>query len=173
MGRALAPRLAALGTHVMGVTRRPQTSLEGVEELFTLDQLPELLSRSDFVVVAIPLTAETRGMINESVFEQMKETAFLIDLSGRPSLFDYPALVHAIEEKWIAGICTQPSGYQPGLGMPPVDSKFWQLDNVVVSPCRGTSQEEAETGLDLFFKNLRRFQAGQPLEGLVYKQAGY
>ena len=173
MGQALAPRAAALGTRVVAATRRRRGSMEGVDRSYTMDRLLEFLETSDFVVVALPVTAETRGMIDDTVFRHMKESAFLIDISGRPTLFDYRALVRAVQERRIAGICTQPAGHHPEIGMPPIDSDFWQMKNVVVTPCRGTSREQVAAGLDLFFDNLRRFEAGQPLLGLVDKQAGY
>ena len=173
MGQALAPRAAALGTRVVAATRRRLGPIDGVDRSYTMDKLPEFLETSDFVVVALPVTAQTRGIIDDKVFRHMKQSAFLIDISGRPTLFDYRALERAVREKRIAGICTQPAGHHPELGMPPIDSDFWQMNNVVVTPCRGTSSEQVAAGLDLFFDNLRRFESGQPLLGLVDKQAGY
>ena len=141
--------------------------------MFAAEELQELLATSDFVVVSVPLTADTRNMVGESFLRGMKSTAFLIDLSGRPQIYDYGAVVRAIRGKWIAGVCLQPSGYHPEVGMPTPDSPFWELENVVVTPCRVASREMQEASLALFFANLRRLQAGQPLEGLVDKAAGY
>lgn len=173
MGRALAQRANALGMRVVGARRQSTAVPDGVERVFPPARLGEMLDVSDYVVVAVPQTDDTNGMIDERVLGQMRKTAFLIDVSGRATIYDYPALVQAIEEEWIAGVCLQPSGYQPDLDMPPLESAFWARKNVVVSPCRGTSREQEELCLSLFFENLRRFQAGQALEGLVDKEAGY
>jgi phosphoglycerate dehydrogenase-like enzyme len=173
MGQALAPRAAALGMRVLSATRTPRGATDGVQRSYTVALMDEFLGQLDFVVVAVPSTPRTRGMMGESVFRAMKQTAWVIDISGRLPIFDYPALVGAIEQGRIAGICTQPSGYDPDRGMPPRESDFWRRDNVYVSPCRGTSREQEAAGLDLFFDNLRAFETGAPLDGLVDKVAGY
>jgi phosphoglycerate dehydrogenase-like enzyme len=173
MGSALAMRANALGMRVVGTRRSVKTIPQGVERLFPQDRVGDMLGISDYVVVAVPQTSYTDGMVGETVLRSMKDTAFLIDVSGRASIFDIPALVRAIEERWISGVCLQPSGHHPDMGMPPLESTFWKRPNVVVTPCRGTSVEQSELCLGLFFENLRRFEAGQPLEGLVDKEAGY
>ena len=173
MGTALALRARSLGVRVVATARRIREAPEGVDRVFAAEELPELLGTSDFVVVSVPLTADTRNMVGESFLRGMKPTAFLIDLSGRPPIYNYGAVVRAIQEKWIAGVCLQPSGHHPDVGMPKADSPFWELDNVVVTPCRVTSWEIEEASMTLFFGNLRRLQAGQPLDGLVDKAAGY
>ena len=173
MGQALAPRAAALGMRVLSATRTPRAAMDGVQVSYTVEQMDEFLERLDFLVVAVPSTPQTRGMIDESVFGAMKQTAWIVDISGRIPIFDYPALVRAIEHDRIAGICTQPSGHDPDQGMPAQGSPFWRRDNVYVSPCRGTSREQVAAGLDLFFDNLRAFEANEPLDGLVDKRAGY
>ena len=171
MGQALAPRANGLGMRVFGTARRSRTPPEGVERMFDGDRLMEMLGISDFVVVAVPINDETRGMIDEQVLKGMKETAYLIDCSGRTALFDYPALERAVSQEWIAGVCLQPSG--GGTDVPPAGSTFWKRENVVVTPCRGTSAEQEEECLALFFENLRLFEAGRPLKGLVDKKSGY
>jgi phosphoglycerate dehydrogenase-like enzyme len=173
MGQALAPRAAALGMRVLSATRTPRAAADGVQRSYTVERMDEFLEPLDFLVVAVPSTPQTRGMIGESVFGAMKRTAWVVDISGRIPIFDYPALVRAIERGEIAGICTQPSGHDPDQGMPPEGSDFWRRDNVYVSPCRATSREQVAAGLDLFFDNLRAFEANEPLEGLVDKPAGY
>ena len=173
MGRALAVRASCLGLRVLATARRPQPAPPGVDRMLPKADLPELLRESDYVAVSVPSTPETTRMVGESFLKNMKETAYLIDLSGRTGIFDWEPLVRAVEEGWIAGVCLQPSGHDAELGMPHLESPFWERDNVVVTPCRITSREMHERGLDLFFGNLRRLQDGEPLEGLVDKQAGY
>ena len=173
MGKALAPRAAALGMRVLAATRTPRPTDDGVSESFTADRLPEFLAESDFLVVALPVTPQTKGMVAGPVFENMKDSAFVIDASARATLFDWPALVRAIDGGNIGGFCTQPSGLHPDLGMPGIESDFWQRDNVFVSPCRTTSNEQVAAGLDLFFENMRHFEAGEEMLGIVDRKAGY
>ena len=173
MGQALARRASALGMRVVGVRRMGKTVPDGVERLLPAEQLPEAFAMSDYVAVAVPQTEKTHGMIGEAALRQMRQSAYLIDLSGRSTIYDFPALVRAVQEGWIAGVCLQPSGYSPELGMPPPESRFWDLPNVVVTPCRGTSREQEQLCLSLFFDNLRLLERGLALEGLVDKAAGY
>ena len=173
MGRTIARVCSSLGMRVLGTARRPRRRVDSVDELFSADRLPELLSASDFVVLAVPLTGETRSFMGRSQLRTMKPSAYLIDSSGRPPLFDYAALERALEEGWIAGVCVQPSGRHPDVRMPAANSRFWKRPQMVVTPCRGTSREQEDAVLDLFFRNLKRFRQGRPLEGLVDKRAGY
>ncbi|MCY4528981.1 MAG: D-2-hydroxyacid dehydrogenase, partial [Chloroflexi bacterium] len=101
----------------------------------------------------------------------MKRGAFILDCSGRPSLYDYGALERALESGQLGGVCLQPAGDSPG--MPPDDSAFWKRDNVVVTTCRGTSSEQENLCIGLFFDNLRRFESERPLLGMVDKAGGY
>ncbi len=173
MGQALAQRAGCLGISVLGTARKARAATDWVEQTFAFEDRCTLLKRSDFVVIAIPLTPEARGFFGEPELQSMKETAYLIDCSGRPPLFDYPALETALRDGVIGGACLQPSGEQPGVPIPPSDSTFWELDNVIVTPCRATSREQEEACIELFFANLGRYERGQSLEGAVDKEAGY
>ena len=173
MGRVLAEKASCLGMRVLALTRTSRNIPDCVESSFRPDELSELAACCDFVVVAVPVTRQTRGMIDESVLRSMKSDAFLIDCSGRPQLFDYHALERAIMEDRIAGVCLQPGGASPEQYIPTRDAPFWRRENVVVSPCRGTSAETERKALSLFFDNLDRFERREPLLGLVDKQAGY
>lgn len=170
MGQALSERASKLGLKVLGTTRYKRTDTPiGVDKMFDKDDISELLSTSDFIVIAVPNTKETQGIVNKSLLSQMKKTSYLIDISGRAPIFNYPDLQQAIEENWIAGVSLQPSGHDPNLGMPPIESDFWKRDNVVVTTCRVTSNDASK----MFLDNLRRFQKGTPMEGIVNKKAGY
>ena len=173
MGGALAARAKSLGLRVLATARTTREAPTGVDRMVPLQKLPELLEQSDYVVVSVPSTPETAGMIDENFLRSMKQSAFLIDLSGRTSVYDWPALESAIEGGSISGVCLQPSGHDPELGMPPTDSAFWDRENVVVTPCRITSIEMGARGLELVVENLHRLNDGRPLEGLVDKRAGY
>ena len=173
MGLALADRAQLLGMRVWGLVRTPRAKPASVDGLFTPEQRAEVLGQADFVVLAVPITAATEGTVNDEFLRQMQSSAFLIDCSGRPPLFVYPDLVEAVERERIAGVALQPGGVDQTLGTPPVDAPFWRNPKVVVSPCRGTSRQTTQKGVDLFFENLRRFEAGEPLFGLVDKAAGY
>lgn len=167
IGRELARKVRCLQMCVIGMTRHPHDVMPDVDELLLPDQLPRLLAASDFVVVAVPNTPETQGLIGEAELRQMNETTYLIDISGRDALFDWEALVRALKERWIAG-----ADLQINRPLPP-DSPLWELDNVILSQYSANSHEQYERCMDRFCENLRRYREGRPLLGLVDKAAGY
>ena len=173
MGTALAKKADGLDMRVLAVTRTPRPAPQHVHETFTADQRAKVLSQSDYVVIAVPSTPQTRSMIDETFLRETNDTAYLIDCTGRSALFDYHALERAINEHWIAGVSLEPGGPPDGQYMPPADAPFWQHESVVVTPCRATSAELKQKAIDLFFDNLQRFENGRPLRGLVDQQAGY
>jgi len=166
IGRELARKARCLEMRVIGMTRQAYDLSDYVDELLLPDQLPQLLSESDFVVVCVPITPETEGLIGETELRQMKETAYLIDISGRDRLYDYQALVRALREDWIAGADLQSPELAP-------DSPLWDLDNLIISRFSANSVENHILCMDRFIENLRRYRQGEPLLGLVDKSAGY
>ena len=172
MGSAVAQRARAMGMRVLGLTRTPRKD-DVADGLYTADQQAIFLGACDFVVIAVPVTPATEGIVDTAFLQQMKSSAYLIDSSGRSVLFDYGALVAAISEDTIAGVALQPGGASDELGVPPVGDPFWLRPNVFVTPCRGTSVQTSARARDLILDNLRRADAGEPLLGLVDKVAGY
>jgi len=168
IGRALAQKARCFEMQVIGMTRQAHDLSHYVDELLLPDQLPKLLSESDFVVVCVPITPETEGLIGETELRQMKETAYLIDISGRDRLYDYQAVARALREGWIAGADLDLQGTE----LAP-DSPLWDLDNVIISRSVANSVENYALCTERFIENLRRYQDGRPLLGLVDKSAGY
>ena len=105
IGRALAAKASCLGIRVLALTRAPGRDTEGVDGFFQSDGMAQWASHCDFVVIAIPVTSQTLGMINESLLGAMKPEAFLIDCSDISALIDYQALERAVMEDRIAGVC--------------------------------------------------------------------
>ena len=171
IGQALAPRAKAMGMRVVGTSRRSRKAPDGVDRMYRMDEAVDMVTECDFVAVAVPETPETEDIVSEGLLAGMKRGTFILDCSGRPSLYDYGALDRALASGFLGGVCFQPAGESPG--MPRDDSDFWKRENVVVTTCRGTSSEQEEWCVGLFFENLRRFESGRPLLGLVDKTAGY
>jgi phosphoglycerate dehydrogenase-like enzyme len=165
MGREIAKRARCFEMHVIGLARRPRACPDYLDEVLLPEQLPHLLASSDFVVVAVPNTPATQGMIGEAELRAMKKTAYLVDVSGRSVLYDLEALMRALREGWIAGASLQM--------VPEPDSPLWDLEKLLIAFHRATSQEQYDRFIDLFCENLRRYLQGQPLLGLVDKVAGY
>lgn len=133
------------------------------------DGLHEMLGQCDFVVLAAPLTPETRHMIDETALRVMRPHAYLVNIA-RGGLVDEAALVRALREGWIAGAGLDVFEQEPL----PASSPLWQLDNVILSPhVAGFSLQYDELATDLFAENLRRYLAGAPLLNRVDKEKGY
>lgn len=165
IGAEVAKRARAFGMRVVGITRTPRPLPDYVDELLAVDQLPQLMSASDFVVVAVPNSRQTRGIVGERMLRSMKQTAYLIDVSGRPALYDMEELTRALQERWIAGAALQI--------VPEDDSPLWDLDNLIISYHRACSVEQYDACIALFCENLLRFRTDQPLLGMVDKVVGY
>jgi phosphoglycerate dehydrogenase-like enzyme len=170
IGRQLARVAQALDMHVIGTRRSVHApTVEDGVEVFPPDALPDVLARGDFVVVCLPLTSETEGAIGERELRLMKPTAYLVAV-GRGRVIDEAALLHCLQEGWIAGAALDVFAQRP---LPP-ESPFFDLPNVILTPhMSGISANYYERMVALFCDNLRRYLAGEPLLSLVDKQKGY
>ena len=183
IGREIARICQALGAQVLATKRDLKTLdaggyvLEGMgdlqadipERLYPPQALPSMASECDFLVLTVPLTPETRGLVNAKVFESMKDTAYLIDVS-RGGVVDQGALVEALREETIAGAALDVYPVEPL----PESSPLWELPNVILSPhVAGTSGQYLERAADLFAKNLRRYVANEPLLNRYDSKRGY
>ncbi len=137
--------------------------------LYPPQAVASMASECDFLVVTVPLTPETRGMIDRRVLERMKPSAYLIDIS-RGGVVDHGALVEALKEGSIAGAALDVYPVEPV----PEGSPLWDLPNVILSPhVAGASQHYFERAVDLFADNLRRYLSEQPLLNRYDPERGY
>jgi phosphoglycerate dehydrogenase-like enzyme len=172
MGRRIADLCRAFDMNVLGTARRAPGPEAFRGAFYAPDAIGEMLSAADFVVLAIPSTPETKAFVRQDLLQVFKPGAWLIDVSSRPALFDYPAVRQAIESGRLGGLMLQPCGpNSPGAPLP--DDPFWQRENVIVCPSRGVSTEQEAQSVALFGENLLRLEHGQPMRGVVDKTAGY
>lgn len=137
--------------------------------LYPYQALQSMLKDCDFVVVAAPLTPETRGMIGINELTSMKPTAFLINMA-RGGVVDQAALQQVLQERKIAGAALDVFSEEPL----PSNSPLWKLPNVIISPhVGGMSLHYNQRAIDLFVENLRRYVAGTPLLNQFDPQKGY
>lgn len=171
---AIGHRIAALARAfemTVLATRRSATErtvVDGVE-IHPTAELRQVLARADVVVVCLPLTGETAGLIGEAELRAMKPTAYLVSV-GRGPVIDEVALLRALREGWIGGAGLDVFSQRP---LPP-DSPFFDLPNVIMTPhMSGVSDGYARRGAALFRENLRRYLAGEELVNVVDKEKGY
>jgi phosphoglycerate dehydrogenase-like enzyme len=169
IGAQIARRAHAFGVRVMAVDPK---DMERPACVFSLDKpakLMELLPKADVVMLACPLTAETRGVIGEKQLKAMKETAYLINI-GRGELVQTPALVEALEGKKIAGAGLDVTDPEPL----PEGHALTKMAKVVLSPHVGGDSDGATARRwRLVRENVRRFVAGERLLCVVDKEKGY
>lgn len=169
IGQQTARVAAAFGMRVLGVRRNPEAGAPGVEAMFGPDRLLDALAEGDAVVVTLPLTRETRGMIGERELRAMKPTACLINV-GRGGVIDEEALIRALREGWIAAAGLDVFAEEPLAE----DSPLWGMDNVLItSHYAGLTPVYDERAMAIFVDNLRRYRAGEPLHHVVDKKLGY
>lgn len=168
IGQAIAERAAAFGMRIYGSRRHPRP-MPGVERVVGMDGWRALLPEADYLVLAAPLTEETRGMIDAAALAALKPTAYLINIA-RGGLIDEPALLAALGAGQIAGAALDTFEQEP---LPP-ESPLWDAPNVLITPhATAGSPRMRERQIDLFLENLRRFLNGEPLLNVVDKSAGY
>jgi phosphoglycerate dehydrogenase-like enzyme len=169
IGERTAQVAAAMGMHVLGVRRDPRIGAPGVEAMFGPDDLLDLMPQADFVVVTVPLTEETRGMIAERELQAMKPTAFIVNI-GRGGTIEEEALIEALREGRLAGAGLDVFETEPL----PSDSPLWGLENVIItSHYAGITPHYHERALAVFLDNLERYVAGKPLRNVVDRELGY
>jgi len=139
------------------------------DRLYPPEALHSLLSECDFVVLALPLTEDTRHIIDGDAFNAMKPTAYLVNV-GRGELIDQQALVAALNNNQIAGAVLDVFEEEP---LPP-ESPLWEMENVIITPhVAGISQNLETEMVTLFVENLNRYLAELPLYNKVDLDEGY
>lgn len=167
IGSEIAKRAKAFGMRALAVDPRRNDCPQEVERLMKPEQLPELLGESDFVVIAAPHTPQTEKMFRREQFQQMKPTAFLINI-GRGVIVDLSDLAEAIQADEIAGAGLDVFEEEP---LPSSHILWNMLDRVVITPhVAGYSPRIAERHLAVLLENVRRFSNGEALQNVVDKK---
>ncbi len=163
IGQEVARLAKAFGMHVVGIKRTLPGSIPHVDELHPPERLDELVGRADGVVVTLPLTDETRGLVSRSTIGGMKRGAIFVNV-GRGGVVDEQALVEALQQGRLRGAALDVFATEP---LPP-GSPLWELPNVIVSPhTAALSYRENERIVELFADNLGRYLAGEPLRSRI------
>lgn len=186
IGAAIAARAAGFGMRVLAMARRPRTdTAAGVAaaggpaparggpavEWYPRERLREMLAACDYVVVAVPLTPETRGMLGRPELAAMKSGAAIVNIA-RGAVIDEAALIEALRSGHVGGAGLDVFETEPL----PSDSPLWTMPNVIVTPhiaSHSASPPLRRRLLRLAMDNLRRFLGDRPLENVVDKQVGY
>lgn len=167
-GRALSRRASAFGMRVIGTKRTPE-AMPCVERVLPPEGTDQVLREADYVVVLLPLTPQTRGLIDARALSLMKRSAVLINVGRGPVVVE-EALIAALQGGVIAGACLDVFDHEP---LSP-DSPLYEMENVIITPhVSGASPTYFDRAIPLFCENLRRFLAGAPMLNVVDPERGY
>jgi phosphoglycerate dehydrogenase-like enzyme len=140
-----------------------------VDEVWPVSQLDELMTVSDVVVVAAPLTVESRRLIDAGMLARMKDDAYLIVVS-RGGIVDEAALIETLVNGKLAGVALDVVEQEPL----PADSPLWDCPRLILTPhLAGASAPKERRVVEIFRENLIRYQNGDPLLNVVDKAKGY
>ncbi|OEY66927.1 D-2-hydroxyacid dehydrogenase [Marinobacter sp. X15-166B] len=169
IGRQIARLLAAVGMEVHGIARRAREQDPDFVAVHGNDELHGELGRADYVVIAAPLTPQTRGLFDRAAFTVMRSSARLINI-GRGPIVDTDALVQALRAGEIAGAGLDVFEQEPL----PAAHPLWGMDNVIMTAHMAGDVVGWEQALiDQFVDNLDGWLAGKAIANQVDKKLGY
>ena len=172
IGRAVAARARALEMNVLGLRRQvsQQSKKDSlIDQVYGSEQRLEMLSRCDYIIVTVPLTAQTRGLIADAEFAIMKKNAVLINV-GRGATIDERAMIKALSENRIRGAALDVFDQEPL----PQGHPFYAMENVLLSPhCADHTPDWLDNAMRFFLAQLERLRRGDTLFNIVDKTLGY
>ena len=169
IGAHTAKLATSFGMTVIGVRRNSARSVEGISQMLGPDRLHQALPQADFVILTLPLTPETEGMIGQPEFALMKPSAFIINV-GRGGTVDQTALVSALRSGQIAGAGLDVTDPEPL----PMYSPLWDMENVIITAhYSGSTPVYTERAMAIFLDNLQRYMADESLRNVIDKSLGY
>lgn len=169
IGSTIARRAKSAGMTVLGMKRETSRPINNVDQLFSPSDLDNMLPQCDFVVLAVPATPETVGLIAGPRLRKMRRSAYLVNIA-RGNVVVEKDLIEALESGTIAGAMLDVFETEP---LPEV-SPLWTMPKVIVTPhMSGTTADYASRVFKIFEDNLQRFIEERPLKNVVDLSRGY
>ena len=169
IGSEVANLAAALKMYVIGIREHPERGPAGAHEVLGYDSLDKTIQRSDFVVLAAPLTPQTKHLIDGRRLQLFKPDAYLINVS-RGAMLDEAALISALKNRQLGGVALDVFEEEPL----PRRSPLWKMPQVLITPHIAFLNSKVwERHYSAFTDNLRRYLAGETLQGTINKKQGY
>ncbi len=166
IGRVVAGRAYGMGMRTVGLSRTAQQLAE-CDVCYGPGQLPDFLSDLDVLVVCLPLTPQTQGLLGREEFALMQQSPILVN-TARGAIVDELALIDALRDHTISGAILDVFAEEPL----PTTSPLWTMDNVTITSHHSGLNIPNEV-IDYFLGNLSRYRTGKSLQGLVDLKRGY
>jgi len=166
VGTHVAYKLHLMGVEVIGYEER-ERNLPFIKHEYSKLELNEFLEIADYVIITLPLTENTVGLLGERQLASMKKSAYLINVSRGP-LVQEEALIYALKTHQIAGAVLDVFDKEPL----PKEHPFWEMENVIITP-HISAPSLPEDLAKIFLENLKRFEEGKDLIGVVDRARGY
>ncbi|NNL65053.1 MAG: D-2-hydroxyacid dehydrogenase [Myxococcales bacterium] len=168
IGEALAMRAKAFGMRVLATQRTPKPC-PYADEVLASEGTERVLAESDYVVVILPLTPETRGSLDAAMLSKLRPEAVLVNMA-RGGIVDEAALATMLREGRLRGASLDVFDEEPL----PASSALWDVPNLVVTPhVAGFTRDYLPESFAIFADNLRRFERGEPLVNEIDRDRGY
>ena len=172
LGSNIARRLKAMGAAVRGVRRRPSGEADPIyDAVYSIRELDGLLPDTDALILCVPGTAETAGLLSRARIELLPDDAYVINV-GRGTAVDQEALMDALRGRRLAGAALDVMYPEP---LPP-EHPLWRTPNLILTPHCSGDMSLAYTRrrvVEMFLENLERYAAGQPLLRTPNRRRGY
>lgn len=168
LGQATARLLKQLGMRVVGCRRTPRWT-PYLDQLFPVDRILEMVAQARWLVIATPLTRETRGLVSDAVLSAMPPGSRVVNV-GRGAVLDTRALLHYLESSHLAGAALDVTEEEP---LAP-DHPLWTAPNVILTQHSSSNPADASTAAaELLLRNIHRYLDGETLENVVDPRRGY
>jgi D-2-hydroxyacid dehydrogenase (NADP+) len=159
----------AFEMEVYGIVRNPEKHKGSGVEVFSMDQLEKQLSKSDFVINALPLTDETKGLFDKKIFNMFKDDSIFINI-GRGDTVVENDLIESLERGKLGKAGLDVTEVEPL----PDSSPLWNMENVIITPhISGLNPYYTDRMIGIFIENLKAFLSKKPMPNLVDKVIGY
>ena len=171
IGSNTARRLKALGATVTGVCRSGVSDEPAFDRVVPISELDSVLPTADALIMSLPATKETIGILTKERISLLRKDAYLINV-GRGSAIDQDALVDALNNRAIAGAALDVMLPEPL----PADHPLWSCPNTILTPHVSGNLSlglTCELDIDMFLADLTRYSEGKPLQNFVDRSIGY
>jgi glyoxylate/hydroxypyruvate reductase A len=165
IGQEIAQKCQSIGLKVTGISRSGN-SVPGFEVL-PVSQLEQVLPRTNILVVVLPLTAETEGLLDYQRLSLMPSNSLIVNVARGPIIVEAD-LIRALQNGTLAGAVLDVFDQEPL----PVDSAFWEMKNVMITPHIAGPYDPAAT-TKVFLENLQRYRIGEPMHYVVDRSREY